>query len=380
MFELSVNNGNFLWMTRGKSWEFRFLSKCSSLSPVIDVAYKTVFLRDESRFGYWKGVISFNGRKWPYVACRCYDRTMQRDEAGRRIPHDFLLLCSDEEHNIMSGLAWDSLIQDQVRGLYSERYLCSAEKVTDCLINFIIPLEKGIAIEDSCVTLDVDIPTVITTGGKVNTPPQKVMRRLLFPSLLICLVLTCLGVRYISKDLTGIRDTSTNKNGVGRLCGNGEDYLPIRGANGASVSIGRTPVTEAEWARFTGKTISCDRSRHPVTNVSAKDAERYCSWLMQNDAIHVYRLPTEAEWENAAGPMPKDAKFNCSVGGGVAPVDEYAMTKSACGGIDFWGNCWELTSTKRGDGSVAVKGGAFDSKLVECRTDARTESRKFEQC
>ena len=35
-----------------------------------------------------------------------------------------------------------------------------------------------------------------------------------------------------------------------------------------------------------------------------------------------------------------------------------------------------MTSTKRGEGSVAVKGGAFDSKRTECRTEARTESRK----
>ena len=39
-----------------------------------------------------------------------------------------------------------------------------------------------------------------------------------------------------------------------------------------------------------------------------------------------------------------------------------AQTKGACGGIDFWGNCWEWTSTARGKGKNAVKGGAFDSK------------------
>ena len=153
-------------------------------------------------------------------------------------------------------------------------------------------------------------------------------------------------------------------------------YLPVLGAKGKNVSIGRTPVTEAEWAKFTGKTVVSEKARLPITNVSVKDAERYCAWLAKNDPAHAYRLPTEAEWELAAGHMPKDADFNCGEGDTIKPVDAYSKTQGACGGYDFWGNCWEMTSTKRGDGMVAVKGGAFDSKRTECRTEARTESRK----
>ena len=153
-------------------------------------------------------------------------------------------------------------------------------------------------------------------------------------------------------------------------------YLPVLGAKGKNVSIGRTPVTEAEWAKFTGKPVAPEKARLPVTNISVKDAERYCAWLAKNDPAHAYRLPTEAEWELAAGHMPKDADFNCGEGDTIKPVDAYANTKGACGGYDFWGNCWEMTSTKRGEGNVAVKGGAFDSKRTECRTEARSESRK----
>ena len=74
--------------------------------------------------------------------------------------------------------------------------------------------------------------------------------------------------------------------------------------------------------------------------------------------------------------MPKDADFNCGEGDTITSVDAFANTKGACGGIDFWGNCWELTATRHGEGGCAVKGGAFDSKRTECRTEARTESRK----
>ena len=152
-------------------------------------------------------------------------------------------------------------------------------------------------------------------------------------------------------------------------------YLPVLGAKGKNVSIGRTPVTEAEWAKFTGKPVAPEKARFPITKVSVKDAERYCAWLAKNDPAHAYRLPTEAEWELAAGHMPKDADFNCGEGDTIKPVDAYSKTQGACGGYDFWGNCWEMTSTKRGGGNVAVKGGAFDSKRTECRTEARTESR-----
>ena len=153
-------------------------------------------------------------------------------------------------------------------------------------------------------------------------------------------------------------------------------YLPVLGAKGSNISIGRTPVTESEWAKFTGKEVAHDKARLPVTNVSVKDAEEYCAWLTKNDPDHTYRLPTESEWELAAGHMPKDANFNCGEGDAIKPVDTYPNTKGACGGIDFWGNCWELTASRRSDGMVAVKGGAFDSKRTECRTEARSESRK----
>lgn len=160
MHEISINNCNFLWMTRGEKWEFRFLSKCSLLASAVETVYKAVFLHDhdESRFGYWKGYITVAGAQKPYVACRCYDSTVQRDDAKRRIPHEFLLLCSEEEYTLLNGVAWESLILDQVRKLYAERYPCSADEVTDCLIDFSIPLNPGIAANESCVTLDISIP------------------------------------------------------------------------------------------------------------------------------------------------------------------------------------------------------------------------------
>lgn len=153
-------------------------------------------------------------------------------------------------------------------------------------------------------------------------------------------------------------------------------YLPVLGAKGNNFSIGRTPVTQEEWAKFTGKTIAPEKARQPIVNISIKEAEKYCAWLGKNDPAHTYRLPTESEWELAAGHMPKDADFNCGEGDGIKSVDAYAKTRGACGGVDFWGNCWEWTKTKRAEGGYAVKGGAFDSQRTACRTESRTEWRQ----
>lgn len=54
---------------------------------------------------------------------------------------------------------------------------------------------------------------------------------------------------------------------------------------------------------------------------------------------------------------------------GLTAVDAYAQTTGNCGGIDFWGNCWEWTSTQNGEGLYYVKGGSWDSSRDACRSE-----------
>ncbi|WP_288644625.1 SUMF1/EgtB/PvdO family nonheme iron enzyme, partial [uncultured Helicobacter sp.] len=74
--------------------------------------------------------------------------------------------------------------------------------------------------------------------------------------------------------------------------------------------------------------------------------------------------------------MPKDADFNAGEGKGVEPVNARDNVLSTSGAINVLGNVWEWTSTSRqvrghvGD-YKAVKGGAWDSKRTECRTENR---------
>lgn len=147
------------------------------------------------------------------------------------------------------------------------------------------------------------------------------------------------------------------------------------------VSISHTPVTIEEYAKFcaaTGrKAPACTEAKLPVTHVSLEDAEAYCKWLSKKDGV-TFRLPTAEEWELAAGHMPKDADFN-SKGerDGLSPVDSFSSTLGACGAIDFWGNVWEWTSTRKGSNAL-VKGGAWDSPRTRCRTEIRDETRPID--
>ena len=165
-----------------------------------------------------------------------------------------------------------------------------------------------------------------------------------------------------------------------------DGFLPVLGAS-INLSVAYTTVTNADYEKFIIATghiapnyfinnkAPDDKLNYPVTNVSYNDAVEYCEWLSKNDAIANYRLPTEMEWEQAAGHMPKDADFNSGNIAKLMPVDTYKNTLSASGAIDMWGNVWEWTSTDRTAETKAVKGGAYNTARTECRTENRDESR-----
>ncbi len=168
-----------------------------------------------------------------------------------------------------------------------------------------------------------------------------------------------------------------------------DGYLPVLGA-GQQVYISYTPVTNAEYAQFLSETghkapknwtasNATTKFQYPVVNVTYYDAQAYCNWLSKKNSLATYRLPTEKEWELAAGHMPKDADFNNGENKGIMPVTTYAKTLSASGAIDMWGNVWEWTSTSKisssGVKTMTVKGGAWNSPRMNCRTENRQESK-----
>ena len=148
-------------------------------------------------------------------------------------------------------------------------------------------------------------------------------------------------------------------------------WMVLRGASAPNAYIGYAPVTNAEYADFKKDFIyDAGKGNYPVVNITIAEATAYCNWLTAQDNAHVYRLPTDEEWILGAGHMPKDVSMTSSrVESGLTAVDAYSQTTGACGGIDFWGNCWEWTSSTDSSGSYIVKGGSWDSERDDCRSE-----------
>ena len=98
--------------------------------------------------------------------------------------------------------------------------------------------------------------------------------------------------------------------------GNAGEKSPIT----KSYRMAKYPVTNAEYAEFCKATghrtprywqngiFPKGKDKHPVLEVSIDDVNAYCRYLEKKYPKYHFRLPTEAEWENAAA-GPKHYAF-----------------------------------------------------------------------
>jgi formylglycine-generating enzyme required for sulfatase activity len=176
------------------------------------------------------------------------------------------------------------------------------------------------------------------------------------------------------------------------------DEAPRHEVDVGAFRLGRTPVTNAQYAAFVRATgepapagwpngvVPRGRELHPVTYVSWAEADAFCRWAGGF-------LPTEAQWERAARgddartwpwgdepPRPAHAVLESTdtrpVGGRLAGAGPY-------GHLDLAGNAWEWTASRyeeypydgrredHGPGPRVLRGGAF----VHGAGDARCSSR-----
>ena len=138
--------------------------------------------------------------------------------------------------------------------------------------------------------------------------------------------------------------------------------------------LGSAEVTQKEYEAITSANPSVYKGAdRPVENVSWWDAVRYCNLRSAREALTPcydlttgerdpactgYRLPTEAEWTVAAGPMPREEQlldvanlgvpstksldvFEPIIKKGTAPVRSRKSGES--GVFDLRGNVWEWT-------------------------------------
>lgn len=177
-------------------------------------------------------------------------------------------------------------------------------------------------------------------------------------------------------------------------------------------AMGRFEVTFEEYDRFAqamGRELPSDggwgRGKQPAINVSFEDARAYAAWLSKETGT-IYRLPSEAEWEQAARAGTSTSYWWGSDGGNnhancyncgsrwdktqTAPVGSFAANPYGLYGTA--GNVWEWVEdcyhetyqgvpgddsvwldTGGGDcGRRVVRGGDWRSGLLDLRSAHRS--------
>ena len=171
--------------------------------------------------------------------------------------------------------------------------------------------------------------------------------------------------------------------------------------------------TALGWVKIAGVDWRCDEKGQkraageqdfPVVHVSWNDAAQYCNWLstMQqlkpvyhfgqdtlwaDSSANGYRLPTEAEWEYAAGGGTMAPRWRFAGGQQIAEVAWYAGNSmksahpvackkpNALGLYDCTGNVWEWCQPDKSatKGTCGIRGGSWSNNPAHCRISNRSQ-------
>ena len=177
--------------------------------------------------------------------------------------------------------------------------------------------------------------------------------------------------------------------GTGKFCidkfgtSRGPFLVVVPGAGGGgSYAMSRAEISINEFNAFCRATGKCaarsvpdrDLGNAPASDIPLSQAKGYARWLSDVSGFS-YRLPTDAEWVNAAragGRFKQAEDSNCvppSAGGGDgsgAAVSARGRSRNPWGLVNMTGNVWEWVVS---GGSVAVRGGSYNSYWSDCSVD-----------
>ena len=179
-----------------------------------------------------------------------------------------------------------------------------------------------------------------------------------------------------------------------------DDEKPVHRVTVSDFYMGKTEVTQALWKAVMGNNPSYYKGDNlPVEQVSWDDAQEFIKELNRLTKKK-YRLPTEAEWEFAAGGGSTNrtkwagTDVESSVGNyawyysnsGYQTHDVATKLPNSLGLYDMSGNVWEWCNDWYGDYSAndqenpigpssgsyrVVRGGSWDYVLSDCRVAGR---------
>jgi formylglycine-generating enzyme required for sulfatase activity len=153
--------------------------------------------------------------------------------------------------------------------------------------------------------------------------------------------------------------------------------IPAGGTIARPIAVGRTEVSNGDFALYCGRTGACKApqgpAEYPVTGISLEDAQNYLAWISSVSGA-VYRLPTDEEWTYAAGAQGGDrSSVNCTVEIGGKKVRGVALEPVQSGSASNWGLYNYLGNAQEwvvGTGFVAARGGAFSDNMSQCAPSA----------
>lgn len=183
----------------------------------------------------------------------------------------------------------------------------------------------------------------------------------------------------------GMPSNSINGGQVETFTANGVPFemVKVEGSSG-TYYIGKTEVTQRLWYAVMGSNPSKFRGENlPVEMVSWFDCQEFVERLSRLTG-RMFRLPTEAEWENAArggnrsrgytysgsNDIYRVAWYTENSGGTTHPVAQ--KMDNELGIYDMSGNVWEWCSDYYNDTSNRVnRGGSWNNTASNCRVANR---------